>query len=379
VGWSEGGGDDRRLSVELFGEDMQVLEGLGEEVARRARVIPGVLSANVELDDAGIDELRVRPDREQLERYGVSARSVAQTMAFAMRGNQSLPAMRMGDEEVDMISRISEKDRSDIATLMDFPVFSPATMLVVPMRALAATEVGKGPGSIRRLDRRTSQTVSVDLAVGVDPSEAGPLVRDALRDMALPRGYSIDADTWRKSQDQQDEATLFAFAMSVIFVYLLMGVLFESWVYPISILVSVPMAMLGAFWGLYLTNTEMDVMAGIGLVVLVGIVVSNGIVLVDRILAAQAEGMTREAAVLDACRTRLRPILMTALTTILGVIPMATGSSDFIGIPYAPLGRCIMGGMVASTVLTMGLVPVLYVVLDDLAEWGRNYFSWIRS
>jgi HAE1 family hydrophobic/amphiphilic exporter-1 len=379
IGWGEGEGDDRQLSLRLFGEDMTVLEGLAEEVARRARAVPGVLTAAVALEESGVEELRVRPDHDQLERYGVSARSVAQTLAFAMRGNSALPALRVGDQEVDVVSRVAVEDRRDIATLLDFPVFSAATGRTVPIRALARTEIGRGPGSIVRDDRRTSVEVQVDLAVGQEASEVGPAVKAATADMALPRGYSVDADTWRRDQDEQDTATWFALGMSVVFVYLLMGVLFESWLYPLGILVSIPMAMLGAFWGLYLTDTPMDMMAGIGLVVLVGIVVSNGIVLVDRILQAREEGLSREAAVLDACRTRLRPILMTALTTILGVIPMAAGTQDFIGIPYAPLGRCIMGGMVASTVLTMGLVPVLYILLDDLAAWWQGYVAWLRS
>ena len=123
----------------------------------------------------------------------------------------------------------------------------------------------------------------------------------------------------------------------------------------------------------------MDLMAGIGLVVLVGVVVANGIVLVDRIDQARAEGLSREEAIDDACRSRLRPILMTALTTILGLIPMAAGSSDFIGIPYAPLGRCVMGGMVASTVLTLVYLPFLYTVLDDLALWGRRWWGVVMG
>ena len=139
------------------------------------------------------------------------------------------------------------------------------------------------------------------------------------------------------------------------------------------------LSLLGAFWGLFLTGTSMDLMAGIGLVVLVGVVVANGIVLVDRIDQARAEGMTREAAIDDACRSRLRPILMTALTTILGLIPMAVGSSDFIGIPYAPLGRCVMGGMIASTVLTLIYLPFLYTVLDDLAIWARGWWGVVMG
>ncbi|MCA9573734.1 MAG: efflux RND transporter permease subunit, partial [Myxococcales bacterium] len=146
--------------------------------------------------------------------------------------------------------------------------------------------------------------------------------------------------------------------------------LFESWILPMAIITTIPMAMAGAFWGLYLTDTDMDTMAGIGLVVLVGVVVNNGIVLVDFITQLRGEGMERSEAIREACQRRLRPILMTAVTTITGLVPMAMGSSDFIGIPYAPLGRTVIGGLTAATALTLLFVPYMYVLLDDLRELG---------
>ncbi|HMV66328.1 MAG TPA: efflux RND transporter permease subunit [Myxococcota bacterium] len=378
IGWGQGGGDDQ-LRVPVFGEDMATLTALGEEIARRARSVDGVLSAELETEQDGLEELVLRPDRDALRRYGLDARQVATTVAFALRGNSALPPIVQGEHEIDVVSRLSDDDRADIATLLDFPLFSGVTGRVVPVRAVVDHTLARGPGAIRRKDRRTSVDVVIDLARGTSAAETGPRVEAAMADLQLPRGYSVDHDAWQRDQDKTDEATLFALGMSVVFVYLLMGMLFESWLLPISILTAVPMALLGAFWGLFLTGTSMDLMAGIGLVVLVGVVVANGIVLVDRIDQARAEGMTREAAIDDACRSRLRPILMTALTTILGLIPMAVGSSDFIGIPYAPLGRCVMGGMIASTVLTLIYLPFLYTVLDDLAIWARGWWGVVMG
>jgi HAE1 family hydrophobic/amphiphilic exporter-1 len=378
VGWGQDGGDDR-ITVPIFGEDMATLTAIGDEVARRARDVPGVLSAELETEEDGLEELVLRPDREALRRYGLDARTVATTVAFALRGNSALPPIVQGDNEIDVASRLSDEDRADISTLLDFPLFSAITQRVVPVRAVVEHDFERGPGAIRRKDRRTSVDVVIDLARDASAEETGPQLEAALEGLAMPRGYSIDHDSWQKAQDETDEATLFALGMSVVFVYLLMGMLFESWLLPISILTAVPMALLGAYWGLFLTGTDMDLMAGIGLVVLVGVVVANGIVLVDRIDQARAEGLSREEAIDDACRSRLRPILMTALTTILGLIPMAAGSSDFIGIPYAPLGRCVMGGMVASTVLTLVYLPFLYTVLDDLALWGRRWWGVVMG
>lgn len=377
VGWDGQGADDKALTLGVYGEDVDVLEGLAEEMARRVRTVPGVLGAQRETEEEGTDEIRLRPDRDALQRYGVSAGTVAQTVAFAMRGS-SLQPLLQGEAEIDVETRVGLEDRSDIASLLDFPVFSAATMQSVPVRALTDVSYGKGPGRIRRKDGRTSAEVTVDLGEEVTKQDVMPDVEAALADMVLPRGYSWDSGDWAEDLANENAALVFALGMSVVFVFLLMGVLFESWILPLAIVTTIPMAMVGAFWGLYLTGTNMDTMAGIGLVVLVGVVVNNGIVLVDLITQLRGEGMERVEAIQVACERRLRPILMTAVTTICGLLPMAFGSSDFIGIPYAPLGRTVIGGLTAATLLTLLFVPYLYVLLDDLRMWWARVRAMAR-
>ena len=166
--------------------------------------------------------------------------------------------------------------------------------------------------------------------------------------------------------------------LSITFVFLLMGVLFESFLLPLTIVTTIPMAMMGAYWGLWVTGTPMDLMAGIGLIILVGVVVNNGIVLIDLVTQLRRDGVPRDEALIEAGRRRLRPILMTALTTICGLIPMAAGSTSFIGIPYAPLGRIVIGGMAASTVLTLLFVPFLYALLDDVRTGSFSWLGFVR-
>ena len=167
----------------------------------------------------------------------------------------------------------------------------------------------------------------------------------------------------------------FALALAIVFVFLLMGILFESFVLPFVIVLSIPFAFLGVYWSLYLTDTAFDVMAGVGLIILVGIVVNNAIVLVDRVNILIAEEGDREEALIDAGRVRLRPIVMTALTTIGGLIPMAIGASEIVGVPYAPLGRTVIGGLVASTILTLFVVPIFYTLIDDLRRWTAQFLA----
>ena len=167
--------------------------------------------------------------------------------------------------------------------------------------------------------------------------------------------------------------------LAITFVFLLMGVLFESFVLPLSVLVSIPFSFFGVYWTLYLTKTPMDFMGMIGMVVLVGIVVNNAIVLIDLVNRLRAEGYSRFEAIVEAGKHRFRPILMTTFTTVFGLFPMAVGNSTMIGTPYAPLGRTMMGGLLASTMLTLLVVPLFYTLFDDLRVFCWNVVATTRS
>jgi HAE1 family hydrophobic/amphiphilic exporter-1 len=192
------------------------------------------------------------------------------------------------------------------------------------------------------------------------------LIRAGLSGVKLPRGYSWNPGRRWDELQEQDRARKFALLMSIAFVFLLMGMLFESVWTPLAVLFSVPFAFVGVYWMLWVTGTTFEMMAGIGLVILVGIVVNNAIVLIDRVQQHRAEGRGRDEALLLAGRDRLRPILMTAATTIVGLLPMALGKAGIVGTPYFPLGRAVIGGLLASTVLSLLLVPLFYTYLDDL-------------
>lgn len=367
-----------QIGVEVRGEEMETLRVLADDVIRRMRAMPGVIGAHVDLESSGADEIHLVADRQQLHRYGVDARSVGQTVSYAMRGSR-LPDMLLGDREVGVISRFQLEDRDDIETLRDFPVFSPTLGRSVPLRALTDVEVTRGPGTIQRVDRRTALTVTVDLEESVSTDRGFALVEAMNEQMDLPRGYSVGQGDRFRDQQADNEAQLLALVLSITFVFLLMGVLFESFILPLCIITTVPMAMLGAVWGLWFTGTPFDMMAAIGLVILVGVVVNNGIVLIDLVTQLRHAGVERTEALLQAGERRIRPILMTALTTIGGLIPMAVGSSTFIGIPYAPLGRTVVAGLAVGTVLTLLFVPFLYAVLDDLRVGARRWLAYVRG
>ena len=375
VVWSVGidteRGSKSKVGFTINGEDMKLLMELGDEAVRRIEGMPGVVGARVDVVNSGQDEIRLNLRQDALDRYGISGATAGQTLAFYMRGS-GLEPMRMGDREVDVIKRFELEDRADLASVLDSPLWSFKTNRLVPLRALVDVEPGKGPGIIRRYDNRTGVRLSVDLEEGVDPELGLGIVRAAMADMDFPRGYGWEKGAQFDRMDDDLAQMGFTLLMSVIFVFLLMGILFESWILAMSILSTLPMAVMGAWWLLWVTRTPFDTMAGIGLVILVGVVVNNGIVLVDLVNQLRSEGMERRAALVEAGKRRFRPILMTALTTICGLIPMAIGGSDFVGIPYAPLGRTVIGGMAAATLLTLVFVPWLYALLDYLRAWGLS-------
>ena len=379
IGWSQGSGNENStITVTLSGEDVATLEGLGAEVRRRLKAVPGVVGATNDQEEGGGEELRLRADRDALARAGLDARSVGQTVGFALRGTM-LPRFHEPDKEVDVIARFRYEDRQDVDRLLNFPMWSPATGASLPLRSVVAPEVAPGLGTIRRENRITSYPITVELKPGTAPAEAEAGISGALNGLDLPRGYSWTLGGRAFGSMEDDQARNLALLLSVVFVFLIMGVLFESFLLPFAILTSIPMAMLGVYWTLYLTGTPLDLMAGVGLVILIGVVVNNGIVLIDLVTRLRADGMSRVDALVEAGGRRLRPILMTALTTIIGLMPMALGDSTFVGIPYAPLGRVVAGGMVAGTVLTLFLVPFLYTVLDDIRATASRWLAWIAA
>ncbi len=378
LGWSEN--PQRRgdsFSIHLTGADPEVLEALAAEVARRVEALPGVLSAGDTLDETGLPELRLVLDRPALARYGLSAQQVARTISFAMRGAQLSP-FRQGEHELDVLARFRVEDRADLDRLMDFELLSPVTGRPVALRSLAHPVVAQGFGTIRRRNRRTGLQVKVDLAPGARMEQVRQGVEAALDAFAFPTGYGWERGREAFEQAENDRARNLALLLSVTFVFLLMGVLLESFMLPLAILGTIPMAVLGVYWTLFLTGTPLDMMAGVGLVILIGVVVNNGIVLLDLVTVLRHQGMSRTEALLVAGRRRMRPILMTALTTIGGLLPMALGDATFVGIPYAPLGRVVAGGLATATVLTLLVLPFFYVLFDDLRAAAGRALAYVR-
>ena len=367
------GGDEGTVSVLLYGDDTGKLAELAEEVERRLRLLPGVLS--VETDrEAGGDEIAVHIDREVVQRNGINPREVAFTIMYALRGI-TLPRFQEKNKEIQMRIQLKEEDRQNLEQLKNL-TFVNRDGKPVPLSAIARFSFSKGFGQIPRENGKTFLSVKATTQME-DLPRISRMIDAVMKDFDMPYGYS-----WQKGQRfrrfmQQNTSFLQSMQIAVVFVFILMGILFESFVLPLSVMIAIPLSLFGAYLLLYLTGTPQDIMAGIGMIVLVGVVVNNAIVLIDMINRRRQEGLSRTEAILDAGTHRLRPILMTSFTTIAGLLPMALGSATLWGFPYAPMGRAIIGGMFTSTFLTLLAVPVLYTLLDDFGAFVRRLFQWM--
>ena len=361
VNW-ENSEQDARVNVSLYGEDTKVLVGLAAEVERRLESIPGLLSVNTDMDRGGT-ELQVRLDRDQIQRFGVDPQMISGGIAYALRGTDINKFHTDDGREVNIRVQLANYDSQSLDDLRN-QSFPTADGREVSLESLADIYVERTLGNIRRENRQTMLNVSARASKD-RAQHLFAQVDQVMQGFEMPRGYRWDKGTRFVELEEQDQSQKFALIMSVTFVFLLMGVLFESFVLPLSVIVSIPFSFLGVYWVLFITDTPFEIMSMIGSVILIGVVVNNAIVLIDLANRLRAEGKSRYDALLEAGRHRFRPILMTTFTTAFGLIPMAAGNSKMVGLAYAPLGRTMIGGLLAAMVLTLMLVPLFYTFFDD--------------
>ncbi len=360
--------DTRNRSMVTFaleGPDADELAALGRAALAVLEEVEGLEDISSPLGDAP-EQVRVAMDSEQAWRLGVNAQLALQNISWALRG-AALPFFQEPGRELPFYIEYDEEEVAGLDTLRDLDIQTLSGP--VPLAAFASLRFQRGSRSIFRRNGKASFTIQGRV---VDPtrqqavSEAGMA---ALRTMDLPRGYSVASDDSVGSRQATELGQMKrALSLSVVLVFLLMSILFESLLRPFSVLFTIPFAATGALWTLYLTRTPMDSVGFIGLIILVGVVVNNGIVLIDRIHRLQASGMERRLAVLEGSRTRVRPIVMTAVTTIFGLLPMALAEPPAEGIDYRALATCVAGGLAISTFFTLWVVPLAFTLLDDLGR-----------
>ncbi len=361
-----------KLSVTVFGEDSDLLEDIAGEAQRRLALIPDLEDVRTDAQ-RGKDEIRIVLDRSQAGRFGFDSRSLAQILALTFRGIP-LRKFQSRDREIDMGIVLEPSDRRNIESLARLPVSYQEGRPVL-LGQVADFEIGKGPQSIRREQRKTAMTVSGSYE-GENFSEVRDKAAQLMKSLEMPSGYSWSfGRELREAQEKQNEMGVNVL-IALCCVYFVMAALFESFLHPLVIMLCIPFAALGVIWTLMATSTPLNVMAMIGIVILIGIVVNNGIVLIDHVNNLRRLGLRRPEAIMEGCRQRFRPIMMTASTTILGLLPLALGTTSVAGGYYFPLARAVMGGLAASTILTLIVLPTFYVLSEKAVARVRLTLAW---
>ncbi|MEM9488182.1 MAG: efflux RND transporter permease subunit [Myxococcota bacterium] len=361
-------------TVVLNGEDPDVLAELAQYLEELFVTVDGVIGVKRNRDSSP-NELALIIDRERSQRLGATPQLIASTVASGLRG-MPLPRFHRDGKEVPVLLRFAEDDRESLAELSTFSVPT-TTGEFVQLSSVTDVEYLAATRGIFRRGKRMSRTITVDLEER--KADERKKVREKLDALVatvdLPEGVRFGAQVGVKRIDAEIEALTFAAVVSIIFIYFLMGFLFESFILPLSIIPTIPMAAIGVMWIHYITDRDIDFLGFVGVILLIGVVVNNGIVLIDYVNRLRAQGLERTKALLQATRHRFRPIMMTACTTISGMIPLTLGAPTSIGLSYKSFGLTLISGMVTATLLTLLVVPVIYTLLDDLR---RLFIDFLR-
>ena len=366
-GWRRGGG--KRISFQLVGEDTGVLSELAIEAKLRLEGIPGLEDPWTSTQTGGM-ELYVDLDRELAARYGVPLNQPAEVVSLTFRGRR-LPRFRTPSGEREMRLTLDEREDESVSQLHTLPVWT-ADGEKIPLASMAEFRIEPGPNRIQRDNRRTSVWVGARYGEGT-MEDYLPLVRAAMDSMEFPFGYTWTMSEWAERQREQSREFLINLLLALGLVFAVMAGLFESVRQAFGLMVALPFALAGAFWALWMSGTDFDQPAAIGLLLLIGVVVNNGIVMIEHINLYRRSGMDRTEAMLQGGRERLRPILMTAITTLVGLTPIVIQRPALGGVYYYSMAIVIMGGLVVSTFLTTLLLPTTAALSEDgFAATGRG-------
>jgi multidrug efflux pump subunit AcrB len=366
------------VTIRISGDDFLVLERLAREVKDKIRDVEGLVNLDDDLD-RGKPEIRVKVDRVEAALAGLNTRDIANTVQTAVMGTDA-SKYRIGEDEYDIVVRLAPEARASLDDLAELTV-PDEDGIPIPIRTVARLEAGAGPASIRRVDLKRVVTVDGDVVRAPDRTEDS--VRHEaggrLETMSWPAGYRWE---FAGSNEEEQESRDFlekAFVIAVLLITLVLVTQFDSLVLPLTIMVSVVLSLIGVLWGLIVTQTPFGIiMTGIGVISLAGVVVNNAIVLCDFIRQLEDRGLERTQAVIEAGVIRLRPVVLTAVTTVLGLIPLTVGLNvDFFEWTittggessqwWSSMGVAVIFGLTVATALTLIVVPVTYHTLEELS------------
>jgi HAE1 family hydrophobic/amphiphilic exporter-1 len=383
-----GGGGTASVNVQIAGPDLGTLNQVSDQVIATMSTIPGMADVQ-NSSNAGNPELHIQLDRQRMAQLNVTSQSVATALRTAVSGTVVTPYRPAGATQLDITLVANDAQRMDINSIAAIPVgtgsaagggggtttTAPATSTsvtsgtsatpgIVTLGQIATIGYGTGPVQIQRVDRNRTMTIS-GTATGRSLGDVASDVNKAMKQISLPAGYSWQIRGGVQQLNNSFATLGQALVLSVVLEYMLLVALYESWFYPVVLILGVPLGIVGALWGLFLTHNTLNIFSIIGLIMAVGLVTKTGILLVDFTNTLRKRGLSRTDALAEAARVRLRPILMTTATMTCGMLPLALklepGAES-----RAPMAVVVIGGLLTSTLLAIFVTPSLYTLLDDL-------------
>jgi hydrophobic/amphiphilic exporter-1 (mainly G- bacteria), HAE1 family len=351
------------IVVEIFGFDLTKSKQIADQVREIVGKIPGTSQIEISIEDA-MPELKIELDRNRISDLGLSTAMVSQTISSNLLGTVA-STYREGGDEFDIRVQLDKKYRQNKRDLENLLIVAPNSARV-PLRAISKVISSKAPTEITREDQERVVKVSM-MVTDRDLRSVTKDVEQEIKKVVLPRDYRLEISGMAEEQQESFMYLGIAMLVAILLTYMVMASQFESLLDPFVILFTIPLSLIGVALFLFVTGTNITVMALIGIIMLVGIVVNNGIVLVDYMNQLRNHGKELIEAVQEGGETRMRPVLMTALTTILAMVPLALGLGES-GENWAPLARSVIGGLLVASVLTLFVVPVIYVAVEMKSE-----------
>ena len=373
-----GGGSDQSISFSLTGDSTQILKTLADDILPILGKGKSLRDVRIDTGDAN-SELAVHVNRERAAAYGFSAQQVAQFVGMALRG-ASLREFQRGEVEIPVSVRFKGAENYGPSELQSFTV-STADGRNVPLLAMVDVGFQASANTIQRMNRQTMLKVQASLAPGASMENAKQEIESTLKRIDFPPGYgyTFEGGGFGMNMDMNKQM-LRNVGIALILMFVVMAAVFESLLFPLAIMSCVVFSIFGVYWALWLTGTPFNIMAFIGILVLMGVVVNNGIVMIEHINNLRRRGMNRTDALVEGSRERLRPIMMTMGTAILAMVPIALSSTQVAGDgpPYYPMARAIAGGLAFSTVVSLLFLPTIYAMLDDLRSGSSHLIARAR-
>jgi HAE1 family hydrophobic/amphiphilic exporter-1 len=354
------------ISIELKGDDLEVLRELSDEIVARVETVPGTRNVNSSLSTQ-VPQMEITVKRNVASRFGLTTAQISNDIKTILDG-RTATTYKLNGDEIDIIIEGDGRYNNSIASLEQLNIVAP-TGAIVPLNLVADIAINNGPETITRIDQSRIVTVSSGIS-GRDLASVVSDIQNNVSDIELPMGYSINFGGQNQEMVEAFADLALALVLAILLVYMILASQFESLLTPFIIMFATPLAFAGGILGLFITNRTLNVVSIIGFIMLAGIVVNNAIVLIDYINTRRANGEDRTTAVLNAGPIRLRPILMTTLTTMLALIPLALGIGDGAEL-QAPMATVVIAGLLSSTLLTLVFIPVLYTIFEIRREKRR--------